>query len=635
MSGCDDEKATTWEEETTQREVDAALAPAGRRLLLTIIYHPDFARLGETAALFSPGRSGLHPVGRPGGTGRGRAGGTGRVAALSRCEPLFRASGGGGGGADAAAPLPLADRYLSRQPLALALSGGGAELQLGRGDYSVRINGELVRERRLISGDELERGAVLTLARRIVLLLHWGEPPDESAADDCGLKGGGAAIRQARRELRQAAAAPVPVLLLGESGTGKELAARAIHRLSSRADRPLVSLNMAAIPAELASAELFGVSRGAFTGAVADRQGYFRRADGGTLFLDEIGACPPAVQPLLLRALQEGELQVPGGGSVKVDARAIAATDADVGDAGQFSRALRYRLGGYEILMPPLRERREDIGILARHFLSEFYGSGAAAAGKSAAISASPGDADASPAGPGASPAPRAASLAEADAGNSPAESAAAAARWARLFEAFALYDWPGNVRELANYCRQLALDSAGPDGPLAADQLLLALAARRVSAEPATLAPAAAANANAPAPAAPAASANANAPAPAANANASAPTPAATPGADGIPPGSPAAPPLREADIREALLRARWEVSRAAKQLAISRQALYRRIREIPDLRVAADLPGAEVAAAHRACGGELAAAAARLRVSTAALGRRWRAMDLAISDY
>ena len=165
------------------------------------------------------------------------------------------------------------------------------------------------------------------------------------------------------------------VLIRGESGTGKELIARAIHYNSPRADRPLVRVNCAAIPENLLEAELFGYVRGSFTGAIADRKGKFVLADEGTIFLDEIGDMSPLLQSKLLRVLQEREVEVLGGDIVKVDVRIIAATHQNLEDriaSGEFREDLYYRLNVVPIVMPSLRERREDVRLLAEHFLEKF-----------------------------------------------------------------------------------------------------------------------------------------------------------------------------------------------------------------------------------------------------------------------
>ena len=164
----------------------------------------------------------------------------------------------------------------------------------------------------------------------------------------------------------------VPVLIVGETGTGKELVARLIHNRSPRASGPFIRVNCGAIPSELIDSQLFGHERGAFTGAVETRQGWFERADGGTLLLDEMGELPPAAQVRLLRILQDGWLERVGGHSpVHVDVRIVAATHRDLAAmvaAGKFREDLWYRIAVFPIPLPPLRERKQDIPSLAAHF---------------------------------------------------------------------------------------------------------------------------------------------------------------------------------------------------------------------------------------------------------------------------
>lgn len=190
------------------------------------------------------------------------------------------------------------------------------------------------------------------------------------------LVGNSPAMLEVKKLIRQVAASDVSVLIQGESGTGKEVVADVIHALSNRADKPIIKISCAAIPETLLEGELFGYERGAFTGAVATKPGKFELANGGTLFLDEIAEMSPSLQAKLLRVLQDGRVQRLGSTrDVQVDVRIISATHADLQTAileKRFREDLYYRLNVVQIYLPPLRERPEDIALLADHFLKKY-----------------------------------------------------------------------------------------------------------------------------------------------------------------------------------------------------------------------------------------------------------------------
>ncbi len=232
--------------------------------------------------------------------------------------------------------------------------------------------------------------------------------------------GAAPSMQEVFRAIGRLARSKITVLINGESGTGKELVARALHRHSPRADQPFIALNTAAIPRDLLESELFGHERGAFTGAQSTRAGRFEQADGGTLFLDEIGDMPAELQTRLLRVLADGEFYRVGGHTpTKVDVRIIAATHQDLEQRvkeGQFREDLFHRLNVIRIHMPPLRERHEDIPLLARHFLAQ----------------------------------------AAEELGVDPKQLDPKVERYLSQLE------WPGNVRQLENTCRWLTVMSPG-----------------------------------------------------------------------------------------------------------------------------------------------------------------------------
>ena len=264
--------------------------------------------------------------------------------------------------------------------------------------------------------DSEELGSFLKVEPFVDLpkLRRHQEPADISSAEEPGsplneLVGASAGFNKVIYRLKKVAPTDTSVLLLGESGVGKERFSKALHAISRRSKGPCVSVNCAAIPNELVESELFGVEKGAFTGANATRPGRFERASGGTLFLDEIGSLPLAAQGKLLRAIQEGEIERVGGTEIiKVDVRIVAATNNDLRKAtedGEFRADLFYRLNVYPIEIPPLKERREDIPLLFNVFVERY--------------------------------------------GQKASKSLAGITR--RALDAMWHYDWPGNVRELEN----------------------------------------------------------------------------------------------------------------------------------------------------------------------------------------
>jgi two-component system nitrogen regulation response regulator GlnG len=509
---------------------------------LTILGHPQFHRVGERAALLDLS--------------------SGREVLLSRTEPGFAPPG-------ESVVQPLTVPYLSRRPWLLRpVAGGGVQLVRGDSSMSLAADGDPIDREASFSAAEVDRGVVLLLAGRVALLLHRFRPVFPDSLPRYGLVGLSDSLLDLCRQIARVADLQVPVLLRGESGTGKELVAAALHRAGSRRDRPFLALNMGALPASLAAAELFGATRGAYTGAEQARQGYFRRAHGGTLFLDEIGETPQEAQPLLLRALESGEVQPLGSEEkARVDVRVLAATDADLEQAvaaGRFRAPLLHRLGGYAIRLPALRERRDDIGRLFFHFLREEL----AALGEERRLSDP---------GPDAQPWPPAAWI-------------------ARLAAA----PWPGNVRQLRNVARSLAIDSRGTGEDHGEAQLPAAieelLREERLYPESRPQSRQAAAR------------------------------PAAPPARTAF--RSPQ--DVSEQELLAALASNRWEPRATAHQLGISRPSLYFLLDAFPSTRKAMDLSGEEIAEAGERCGGRQREMAAMLQVSEAGIRRRMKQLGL-----
>ncbi|MCB1702946.1 MAG: sigma-54-dependent Fis family transcriptional regulator [Halioglobus sp.] len=383
-----------------------------QRLVLTIVFHPDTSRIGAAAQVpcLDDGEPWI----------------------LGRRSPGFvRAPG--------TPAAPLEDAHVSRQALALVSEGGDLAVErLPSSTSRCRIGGRELHEKVVLSREQLHAGVPILLGHSVVLLLRlapWSEPVAPRAAT-VELCGGSAYMTRLREQVLRLADAGLDVLVRGETGTGKEVVATAIHKASARGSKPLVRVNMAAMPADLAPALLFGNSRGAYTGASSANEGFFGQADGGALFMDEIGDTPAEIQPQLLRALQEREIQAVGGAIRKVDVRVISATDAALeGEGCDFKAALRYRLGASEIKLLPLREHPEDIGELLLHFLEKNLRQ----LGRGHLL-------------PGVE------------------TSALETAAWAELFYRFLAYDWPGNVRELANFSSQVAIASV--DGVMLPDDI-------------------------------------------------------------------------------------------------------------------------------------------------------------------
>lgn len=378
-----------------------------------IACHPDPNRLGEFASL-----DGLMQF---------------KEQELSRHWPEFHPAGSSIG-------QGLNVPFVSRKPIRMERIGA-MDIMFHRQQYSapVYIDGQPLQECTRINERDLQRGVEVCLGDHVMLWLTC-MPVPRLVHDDLGLVGISAAMHQVRERIHKVAPADEPVLIRGATGCGKELVAQALVRQSNRFNRPFVAVNIAALQPSLAVSELFGSTKGAYTGATTDRKGYFQAANTGTLFLDEIGEASQEVQAMLLRALENHEV-VPVGATeaYQVDVRILAATDANLEQQGEgaFKQPLLHRLSSYQIVLPLLSERREDIPGLLRTFLQ-------AHCRKTHQYDVLSGSNEHP--------------LLTND-----------------LMRQLLQAPWPGNVRQLRNVARQMLLD-AGEGQPLRLDQQLLTM---------------------------------------------------------------------------------------------------------------------------------------------------------------
>ncbi len=318
-------------------------------------------------------------------------------------------------GTHPSADIALTDPHVSRLHARVEVRGDDYVLRDVGSTNGTRVSGTRIREVYLEDGTTFELGATRIQFRRTGRPFEIGLADDERFEE---LVGRSIAMRELFALCARVAPSDAPVIIEGETGTGKELVARALHARSRRKDRPFVVLDCGAVPPTLIESELFGHERGAFTGAVAMRPGVFERADGGTVFLDELGELAVELQPKLLRCLETGELtRVGGDKTLRVDVRVVAATNRDLARMvaeNRFRADLYYRLAVIRLAVPPLRERREDIALLAAHFARNVLGSR-----RSAPI---------------------------------PVETLEA------VFGELSTHDWPGNVRELRNVVERAAV---------------------------------------------------------------------------------------------------------------------------------------------------------------------------------
>jgi two-component system nitrogen regulation response regulator GlnG len=512
---------------------------------LTVLWHPEVGRIGQRtrlAALLD-----------------------GHEAVLSRSGPGFQPPG---------APRAHSLDHPALDGLQVRFSAGelygAVHMRVPEGEEGVRVDGvPLSPEGLSFSLAQLDSGVVLELRDAVVLLLHTLSGREQWEPMDFGLVGDSEGLVDVRREIRRVADLEIPVLLRGETGTGKELMARAIHRASRRREQPYLSVNLGAIPPTLAASELFGAAKGAYTGSVRPQPGYFVRAHHGTLFLDEIGEAPPEVQVMLLRVLENGEIQQLGVQETQsVDVRMLAATDLDLEAAaedGDFRAPLLHRLAGYEIVVPPLRERRDDFGRLLLAFLREELDR----VGEGRRL-----------------------------------EEPERVTEWlpVSIVARLARHEWPGNVRQLRNAARQIAIGSRGAEtvriGPQLERLLQEAIGSRSVT--PAG-SQADAATGPAPIPAAPRKRKEYRDPS-----------------------------EVDDDELLEVLRRNRWSVKPTAEELKVSRTSLYALIDRNPKIRKASEIGRDELVRVREECGGDLEEMGRRLEVSSSGLRQRMKELEI-----
>ncbi|HRI68951.1 MAG TPA: sigma 54-interacting transcriptional regulator [Polyangium sp.] len=556
--------------ETTLNATDTASGDKPLSLALTIAYHPDLDRVGQRAILTSDING---------------------TTSLSRDEPSFFVPGTSTG-------EPLADEHISRSPIKItATTHGSVRIDVSQSKTKVRIGEQRVTATITLSSKDIERGAVLLLGNRVVLVLHRTQQLERVLGHDeaGGLIGESDGLRQVLWDIKSMADRDKPVLIRGETGTGKELVAAVIHRLSRRTNQTYSTVNLAAIPSSLAASELFGVEKGAYTGALP-RIGYFEQVDGGTLFLDEIGDAPAELQLPLFRVVDKGEIQ-PVGSTLtrKVDVRIIAATDADLESKmaeGSFRAALLNRFS-QGIWIPPLRDRREDIGRLLCSFLRK----------ELASIN----------------------QLHRLDSTAGPTKPWLPASLVANLVD----FDWPGNVRQLRNVVESIVMNNRYRDefqlppnveknlGGKTRRQYMVSLAKGATDCAENVTAPSEADMTDAEDP-----NSDADDDAPEGSSSMTSSDTARRKPAD-----------ITELELKDALHECRWNMKATAKKLGLTRSSLYMLRERFPWFKSVDLLTAEEIVECFAACQGDMTRTAQKLEASEMALRRRVRQLKLVLT--
>lgn len=329
---------------------------------------------------------------------------------------------------DSSVTQPLADPFLSRSPVQLRyIVGKGIEIDTSESAITVAVAEECIESPYIVDENRLLEGVCMTLSSRICVMIKYLSRPQNVSLSCEQMLGISPTLQQVKAQISQLQNINDPVLIRGSTGVGKELVAQALVSQSTRKDKPFISVNLSAIPPELAAAELFGNERGAFTGADKARPGYFKAAEGGTLFLDEIGEASPDIQVMLLRVLETSEIFPVGSQKPQsIDVRIITATDANLEHLAKqkkFRLPLLHRLAGYDINIPDLKHRSEDIGLLFTFFAQQ--------AAKELGL-------------------------------ENPFLAGSIQLPWipTALMSLLVSYSWPGNIRQLRNVTRQIVINA-------------------------------------------------------------------------------------------------------------------------------------------------------------------------------
>lgn len=518
---------------------------------LTIAWHPDINRIGEQFI----GSTEAETI------------------ELSRFMPTFRAVNG--------EALPIGYGGISRDPLRIVRDDhDGITIYPPNSRMVVEINGTEMHEPGYFSAEQIDLGIIIALGRAVFVCIHWMRClPKHNPVN--GFFGVGSNAIFTRDLIRLAATNDNTVLLLGETGTGKEVAAQAIHDFSKHSAAKMVSVNMAALNESLAAADLFGASKGAYTGAQNSREGYFSEAQNSTLFLDEIGNTPLTVQPMLLRVLENGEYRPLGAArDARSSARLITATDQDLYHTN-FNHALVRRLESFIIRIPPLRARREDIGLLIYHLAQRK---------------------DFAPVNLALIP--------------------------PSLINDMLNFEWPGNIRQLSNVLKRTLLSLQMGEYPLLANMVeapkitvTASAELRKVSANTSkAIAPMSSVTA-----AKPSATNGSAASLNEVNNSVNDPTPAPV---ENTPVERKKLRDLSEQDVVDAMHRHDWTIQYAADDLGISRPSMYKLIDANTQIRRVEQIPAEEIREQLNATNNHVEQCAARLKTPSEALRRHLKGL-------